>query len=163
MKIAFLTSRECGKQFQQIYALITEYLQQKGHSVLRNGDSKTCDMIIAECSTPCISIGYEIANALQQGKEVIILKHKNASTQLLPQDSLYTHKNIYLYEYTDFDLLSILKEAIAYNPSQKFKKYNILFPTAMVTKLNNIAKKKNLPKSVYIRQLLEKGLATEDL
>ena len=162
MKIAFLASQEKNSQFQQIYPLIIHYLQQKGHNVVRNTDIKTCDMIIAECSTPCITVGYEIAGALQQGKEIIVLKHKNALTQFMPLDPLH-HKNIYLYEYTDYDLITILHEAIAFNPSQKFKKYNILFPTDMVTKLNDIAKKKNLPKSVYIRQLLEKGLASEEL
>jgi hypothetical protein len=122
---------------------------------------KKCDLVIAECSYPCISMGFEIANAIQQGKEVIILKTKD---EPLSKNfgSLYTKKNIYIYEYQSYNLHDIIEEAISFNPNQKYKKYNILFTTDMVTKLNEIARRRNVPKSVYIRQLLEQGLAADE-
>lgn len=119
------------------------------------------DVIIAECSYPCVSLGYEIANAIQQGKEVIILKAKAIDVATKLFEFLSMKKNIYIYEYQAYNLHDILTEAISFNPNQKYKKYNILFTPEMIAKLNDIAKKKNLPKSVYIRQLVEKGLATD--
>lgn len=187
MKIAFLAPIQASTEYKQRYTFIIDYLLKSGHSVIhalsvsettlaawdqekRDEYFQTfytkigkCDMVIAECSLPSVHVGYEISSAMQQGKEVIVLKLQNDKPTLQPLDPLYMHKNIFMYDYTLDNLLSTIKMALEYNPCQKFKKYNILFPTDMVTRLNDIAKRKNLPKSVYIRQLLEQGLKTEEI
>jgi len=38
-----------------------------------------------------------------------------------------------------------------------------LFSPEIIAKLNTISKKKNVPKSVYIRQLIEDDLASENI
>jgi hypothetical protein len=186
MKIGFLAPINGLKQYGDVYLSIVSFLDKKGHDVIHplsvnetillNWNSQQrddffidyysrvnkCDLLLAECSFPCINMGYEIANAIQQGKEIIILKAKDAEMSLQNFDPMYSKKNIYIYEYLKHNLQETLEEAIAFNPSQKYKKYNILFTPHMVAKLNEIAKKKNLPKSVYIRQLLEKGLSIEE-
>lgn len=186
MKIGFLVPINGLKQYGDVYLSIVAFLDKKGHDVThplsvneatllswspRKRDAffidyyarvNKCELLIAECSFPCINMGYEIANAIQQGKEIVILKAKDAELSLRNFDPLYTKKNIYIFEYEKHTLRKTLEAAIAFNPCQKYKKYNILFTPLMVAKLNEIAKKKNLHKSVYIRQLLEKGLATEE-
>lgn len=187
MKIAFLAPIESGDQSKNQHTGIIDYLTRTGHCVSHAlsvtadtlsalTDKKrteyfnsfyakigTCDIVIAECTFPSVHVGYEISCAIQQGKDVIMLKQKNSLPDIMTSDQLNLHKNIYIYEYSKETLFTTIKEALACNPAQKFKKYNVLFPNDMVNKLNQISKRKNLPKSVYIRQLLEKGLAEEDL
>ncbi|MBA3724556.1 MAG: hypothetical protein H0W89_06775 [Candidatus Levybacteria bacterium] len=187
MKIAFLAPIESNIQYRQQYMAIIDYLIKTGHSVTHalSVTSATLsawseekrveyfnsfytkigqsDMVIAECSFPSVHVGYEISCAIQQGREVIMLKVKNSLPDIMTSDMLNLNKNIYIYEYANDTLFATIKEALECNPIQKFKKYNVLFPIEMITKLNLISKQKNLPKSVYIRQLLEKGLATETL
>lgn len=187
MKIGFMIPVLGLKQYGDVYLSIVRFLEKKGHEVIHPlsvteeqllswtpkqrefffSDYYTkvnkSESIIAECSYPCINMGFEIANLIQQGKEIIILKAKNAQLSLKDFDPLYNNKNIYLYEYHLHNLIETVDEALSFNPSQKYKKYNILFTPTMVAKLDQIAKKKQLPKSVYIRQLLEKGLASDDL
>ncbi len=187
MKIAFLAPLEIDVQRKQELTHIIDFLTSSDHTVThalsvtantlvtwtaekRNEYFNTfykklgkCDIVIAECTFPSVHVGFEISNAIQQGKEIIMLKSKDALPDVLISDQLNLHKNIYIYEYTEETLFKILKEALVCNPIQKYKKYNVLFPTEMVNKLNIISKKKNLPKSVYIRQLVEKGLATESI
>ncbi len=185
MKIAFLAPIEASIQYRQQNMAIVDYLTKIGHSVTHalSVTAETlsiwdegkranyfssfytkigkCDMVIAECSTPSVHVGYEISCAIQQGREVIMLKVKNSLPDIMTSDMLNLNKNIYIYEYSNDTLFATIKEALECNPIQKFKKYNVLFPTEMVTKLNQISKKKNLPKSVYIRQILEKGIEAE--
>lgn len=185
MKIAFLAPIETAAHHTQQYVAIIEYLTNAGHTVHHALSATTqtlsqwseerrakyfndfyakigkSDMVIAECSYPSVHVGFEISCAIQQGKEVIVLKQKNAETDILTSDQLNLNKNMYIYEYTSETLFRTIKEALECNPIKRFQKYNVLFPTDMVNKLNEIAKKKNVPKSVYIRQLLEKGLAVD--
>lgn len=186
MKIGFLAPIQGSNQYGDVYLSIVSFLEKKGHDVVHplgvtedtiqvwNSSKRDAffkdyyqrasksDLILAECSFPCITTGFEIAGAIQQGKDIVILKAKDADLSLKNFDPMYSKKNIYIYEYQKYNLLETLQEAIDFNPCQKYKKYNILFTPNMVAKLNQIAKKKNLPKSVYIRQLLEKGLAAEE-
>jgi hypothetical protein len=187
MNIAFLAPIETQDQHKQHNTTIIDFLIDSGHNVMHalSVTEKTItawdqekreeyfntfytkigksDAVIAECSLPSVHVGYQISYAVQQDKEVIMLKLKNSSNEIITSDSLNLHKKIWIYEYTKETLFTILKEALECNPVQKYKKYNVLFPTEMITKLNQISKKKNLPKSVYIRQLLEKGLASEEI
>lgn len=186
MRIAFLAPIQASLPYKQRYTTIIDYLIRQTHSVVHalsvsettlatwNPEKRDeyfqnfyakigkCDLVIAECSIASVHVGYEISSAIQQGKEVIVLRSQEDKQALPLLDPLYLHKNIFTYEYRLDNLLSTVKMALEYNPAQKFKKYNILFPTDMVIRLNDIAKRKNLPKSVYIRQLLEEGLKTEE-
>ncbi len=187
MRIALLAPIEISAKSKEHFLAIANYLTDAGHTVIQsfsvsvetlyswNETRRTAffntfyaniaksDIVIAECTYPSVHVGFEISHAIQQGKEIIMLKSKNAPPDVMTSDQLNLNKNIYIYEYTKETLFRIIQEALECNPIKKYQKYNVLFPTEMVNKLNQISKKKNLPKSVYIRQLLEEGLAMEIL
>lgn len=160
MKISFIASASAPKPYKEYYSIIINYLTRHGHNIIQSTNES--DLIIAECSFPDINIGYEIAYAIQYEKEVIILKSKE-SKMTIATDTFYSDKNIYIYEYDQTNILSTIKEALEFSAPQKYKKFNILFSPRMIARLNLISKKKNLPKSVYIRQIIEKSLSRENM
>ena len=187
MKIALLVSVKEARQYTGQHTTILNILTKQGHIVSHMlavteeildswslqkrkafyynfyKEINKSDLIVAECSFPSLTIGYEISNAIQQGKDVIILKSDSASIGISANDPLYLHKNIYVYEYTTNSLKQVLTEALQLTNNESHKKFNILLPIPMVTKLNKISKQKSLPKSVYIRSLIEQGLAQENV
>lgn len=165
MKITFLTSTSHTSPYKENYSIIINYLTLRDHNVFTNfyDSIRKSDLVIAECSYPSINIGYEIAYALQHEKEVIILKSNDSDSQITNSDLPHSHKNAHIYTYNKYNILSTLKNALEYNSPKKYKKFNVLFSPTMIAKLNHISQKKNLPKSVYIRGLIEKSLALEEL
>lgn len=161
MKITVLASISAPTPYKEYYTAIINYLARQGHNISHS--IKESDLVIAGCSFPSINIEYEISHALQEEKEVIILKSKESGISFKISDPLFNDKNICIYEYEKNNLLSVLKESLEYNTPKKYQKFNVLFSPQMVAKLNLISKKKNLPKSVYIRELIEKSLTLEDM
>ncbi|MEK7570726.1 MAG: hypothetical protein AAB553_00495 [Patescibacteria group bacterium] len=178
MKIVFLASIEGIKEYKDTYLAIIDYLQRKNHTVEHtlsvteeillswslqkremffaafHKEITKADLVIAECSLPSITLGYEISSAVQQGKEVIALKSSSSIYQISQTDPLYSNKNIYIYEYTIPSLGRIIHEALQLTHNEPYKKFNILLPVPMAAKLTMVTKNKNLPKSVYIRNLI---------
>jgi hypothetical protein len=187
VKIAFLAPIYATVPYRGNYSSIIDYLAKQGHSVnhllsitqqalasynQENKDKlilnfhkniRQCDLAIAECSIPSINVGYEISLAIHHEKEVIILKSIEPETAVTSSNLLCPDKNAYIYEYNKTNLISTLKEALQFIAPKKHKKFNLLFTPAMTDRLNYISRKKNLPKSVYIRQLIEENLALEEL
>jgi nucleoside 2-deoxyribosyltransferase len=95
MNIYFSCSITGGRNDQQIYQQIVDFMIARGHEIPTAHLSKTevleqervispldvyqrdvnwvnqCDVLVAEVSTPSHGVGYEIALALQQGKPVL--------------------------------------------------------------------------------------------
>lgn len=187
MKISFLASTSAPTPYTEYYSDIINYLTRQGHLVnhLLSFTEKTIgdwdkekrenafinfyksiresELAIAECSFPSFNVGYEISHALQHEKEVIILRSTDSGIPVTSYDLLYSDKKVCIYEYNKNNLLSIIHEALEFNTPKRYIKFNILFSPTMIARLNLISKKKNLPKSVYIRELIEKSLALEDL
>lgn len=187
MNIAFLTSIRGSKQYGESYSAIVNNLVKKGHivshrlsttdDILANWSQQkreeffnnfykkvgSSDLVVAECSHPTINLGYEISTALQHNKEVIILRCDRSDVSITNFDPIYLNKNVYVYVYTPLSLPRVLEEALHFKFPDQYKKFNILLPPQMITKLNIVSKKKCLPKSVYIRGLIEEGLASENV
>src|SRR5438046_204 len=137
MEVAFLASIRGTKQYGEYYSKIISFLTKKKGYIVNHIFSVTDDtllnwsqqkrdqffqnfykkvnksnLVIAECSFPCINLGYEISNVIQQGKEVIILKSSETDLSLMKIDPIYSNKNVYIYEYDQTSLLSVLQEAL---------------------------------------------------
>ena len=95
MKVYLSGSIRGGRQLQNIYQIILDFLQDNDHEVLTNhvaekniieketdqSDTeifvqdeswlKECDCVIAEVSVPSLGVGYEIADTLARNKPVL--------------------------------------------------------------------------------------------
>ena len=119
MKVCFAGSIRGGRQDAELYQRIIRYIQQKNHIVLTEhvGDLslskmesredrdvaiyeqdtawlRESDIVIAECTTPSLGVGYELAYAEKLGKPVHIFYDEtrtNLSAMIAGNANFYMH------------------------------------------------------------------------
>lgn len=125
-KIYFSGSIRGGRTDQSLYAELIDHMK-KNHIVLtehigyQNAASpmsdediytrdinwlKQCDLVIAECTTPSLGVGYELAYGEQLKKPVYILCREDANLSAMLQGNPYFHLFFYerveqIYTYLD--------------------------------------------------------------
>lgn len=115
----------------------------------------SCDFVIAETSFPSISVGYEISIALKLGKPVLILFKEGQAPSLLAH-----HKDDRLVceKYTLKTLQDIIADFISYIQGTEETRFTFFITPEIALHLEEISKKEKLPKSVYLRKLIEKDM-----
>ena len=114
-KIYFSGSIRGGRTDQGLYASLIDYMK-RNHIVLtehigfQNAASpmsdediysrdinwlKECDLVIAECSTPSLGVGYELAYAEKLNKPVYILCREDVILSAMLQGNPYFHIHFY--------------------------------------------------------------------
>ena len=125
MKVYFAGSIRGGRQDAELYQRIIRYIQQKNHIVLTEhvGDLslskmegredrdvaiyeqdtawlRESDIVIAECTTPSLGVGYELAYAEKLGKPVHIF-YDASKTNLSAMPSGDKYFQIHPYKSTE--------------------------------------------------------------
>lgn len=115
------------------------------------------DIVVAEASFPStVHIGHEISIALEKGKAVVVLYVKGKEPIFLKG---IASDKLLLVEYTleslDEDLKYAIKDAI----DQIDVRFNFFIPPQIGVYLDWICKHKKLPRSVFLRNLIEEHMA----
>ncbi len=115
----------------------------------------TADFMVVEASFPSISVGYEIALALQSDIPVLVLY-----TQEYPPALMAFHKNEKLVceKYTKDSLPEIIEEFIQYAHSTHDTRFTFFITPRISAFLDEVSKKSKVPKSVYLRRLIEREM-----
>jgi hypothetical protein len=184
MTIYFTASIAGKKYYLSDYEKITNHLHKKGFQVISNHILKTSQSqirleteeerlkfhkqlddwinsslcIVAETSFPSISVGYEISLALNRKKPVLILYKNNYPPSLLAQ---YKEDYLVCEKYNDNNLIEIMNDFLNFVQDNKDSRFNFYIPTKIATYLSEISQKKRIPKSVYIRQLIEHDMKSK--
>lgn len=183
MKIGFLTAKRAEKEFHEECTAIVEYLQSKGHEVVHMMDMPLesilpleyakrqelfmefyeklaeCDLIVAETSMQSTQVGFGIAYLRMKGKPLIILSQGDAVFPYFPKGEVYSNMdNMMTYKYDKTHLKSVIDEALAYMEPHIDKRFSLIFPSYLLSQVEEKVQKLHMPKSVYIRQLIEKDL-----
>lgn len=118
---------------------------------------RTCDIMVANVSFPSISVGYEIAMALNQNKPVLALYR----TSTKPPNLLIDFKNDWVVceAYSQQTLPSLIEEFHEFSKSRVEMRFTFFITPAIATHLEKAAKRENMPKSVYLRRLIEHDMA----
>jgi len=114
------------------------------------------DALIAETSFPSISVGYEISLALRVGKPVLVLYKDGEPPSLLAH---HRDEKLLCEKYTTQTLPHILQDFIGYIDSKTDLRFTFFITPKIASFLDTIAKKEKLPKSVYLRKLIEEDMA----
>ncbi len=186
MLIYFTASVSAKEKFLPNYLKIIAALQKQGHQVISDHiieatedkirmyprDERlkfhekvekwihSADCLIAETSFPSTSIGYEVALALRVGKPVLILFSEGDPPSLLGQ---HKDEKLIAEKYTDHSLNEILKNFIGYVEGKHDLRFTFFITPPLISYLDEVSKKNKLPKSVYIRRLIEKDMEENPL
>lgn len=115
----------------------------------------SCDFVVAETTFPSISVGYEISLALSRGKPVLILYSQGSPPSLLAH---YQDEKLVCEKYTSATLENTIKDFVAYVEGASDTRFTFFITTAIASYLEKVSRKEKIPKSVYLRKLIEKDM-----
>ena len=180
MKIYFVASIKGRPKLFNNYKAIVDTLRSLGHEVEEytlyekneyvyglsekemqvfhakiNKSISNADFVVTEVSYPSVNVGHEITLSLDKGKPVIILYTKGNIPNLLRG---ITSEKLFLLEYDMENIKQNLKSAIEIIREVMDVRFTILLPPKIIGFLNDVSKEKNIPRSVYIRGLIEEKM-----
>lgn len=118
---------------------------------------RKADVIVAELSTTSTSVGYLISIALESGKPTIAMYSGDQEPHLLK--TLEANYKFQLIRYqNEVELDKELASALEYAADCRDVRFNFFLPPSLVGYLDWISQKEKLPRSVYLRRLIEKDM-----
>ena len=183
MKVFFTASLTGKKQYEEKYINIVNTIRNLGHSIkaehildvneedVDRGSEEVrlkfhkklekwiqeCDFVVVEASFASISVGYEVSLAMQYGKPVLVLYSKGYPPALF---AYHENEKLVCERYSDDRLKDILKDFTSYVKGVNDTRFTFYITSEIASFLERISKKKKIPKSVYLRQLIEKEIRT---
>jgi len=119
------------------------------------------DIVIIEASFRSTALGHELSIALKKNKPLIILYVKGKKTKIF--DGLAANSDkVQLVSYDLDNLKQTLKHAIDYAQDQQDTRFNFFISPKHQSYLDWIAKNRKIPRSVYLRNLIEKNMAENE-
>ncbi len=178
MKIYYIASPRGIKEFSNLYCKTYQMLQDLGNVLVDDyiitvdvekfysasydyrikhykrvmESIRKCDVAIVETSIHSLSMGYIIDKALDLGKPVIVLHLKGYEPYFC---TCIQNDKVQIYEYNSSNVKDILKAALEEAKQQIDLRFTLLLPPKIVSFLDEVVKKQRIPRSVYIRRLIE--------
>jgi hypothetical protein len=155
-------------QHQVIHDHITQYTQEKLDNLSKEenvafcnqilSDIRTADVVIAECSYQSLSMGYLLSYSIDIGKPTIVFFNANSpKPNLFP--TLAQSEKFLLSTYHNVDELPKLVNAQMEEAKVRMDvRFNFFVPPKISNYLDWLTKHRTLPRSVYLRQLIQHDL-----
>jgi len=182
MKIYFTCSARANNElkhnYRQIYSLIESFGNTHLDDYLRDNDAskiyfgtheenlklykhaieciKNADVVVLEVSTHSLSMGYLLQQGLSMGKPVIALYVVGNKPVFV---SGIDNERLQLVEYTPASLSEELTIALQNAQENTDVRFNFFISPAIGRYLDWISKVKKIPRSVYLRALIEKEIS----
>jgi hypothetical protein len=178
-KTVYFTASLVGKKhFLEHYTRIISYLKSKNFDVISDHiinvtpeevdhssqDARiafhtklekwiaSCDFMVAEASFPSMSVGYEVSLAITRGKPIIILYSVGEPPALF---AYHQNELLACVKYDLSTLPAILDDFVSYTQGVAETRFTFFITRELATYLDKVSKKNKVPKSVYLRQLIE--------
>ncbi len=120
---------------------------------------KDSDIVILEVSTHSLSMGYMLHKALEMNKPVIAL-YQTGNPPFFAQG--IENDKLQVIEYSESDIENTLRDAIEYAQGKADVRFNFFISPSIGNYLDWISRVKKIPRSVYLRGLIEKDLSDND-
>lgn len=133
----------------------SESERRKYHAQLKMWITQS-NCIIAETSYPSTGVGYEISYALSHNKPVLMLYTKNSTPPSLFEQ--YSDELLICEAYTDQSLPIIIEDFLNYVKGGHDRRFTFSLTPKIAAFLETVNQTQNIPKSVFIRNLLEKEM-----
>lgn len=178
MNVYFTASVVGKKQYLPYYVKIIKFLEAKHYAVQashildvsendiqiktrqerlkfhRNLETwiQHCDFMVVESSFPSISVGYEISLALRYRKPVLILYSAGDPPSLF---AAHSDEKIVCEKYTLDTVSEIIDQFITFVRGAADTRFTFFITPQIAAYLEKISQKEKMPKSVYLRKLIE--------
>ena len=176
---AYFTASITGKkQYRANYQRIIEFLESKNiavqsHHIMDTTEDQirmetkeerlqfhlelekwinNADFVIAETTFPSISVGYEISMAIHRGKPVLVLYSEGDPPSLLAN---HKDEKIICEKYTLKNLEETIDYFLYFVKGGADSRFTFFITSKIAAYLDEVAKKAKIPKSVYLRHLIE--------
>lgn len=114
-----------------------------------------CDIVLLEVSKHSLTMGYLIQRSLELGKPVIAL-HVNGKAPVFVSGIQEDKLQVVEYDLNSLD--KVLNSAIIYASELMDTRFNFFISPKIGNYLDWVAKKKKLPRAVYLRRLIEEDM-----
>ncbi|NCN07014.1 MAG: hypothetical protein GW946_04220 [Candidatus Pacebacteria bacterium] len=119
---------------------------------------KDADVIVLEVSTHSLSMGYLLQKALEIGKPVIAL-HLSGRDPFFLQG--IENEKLQIIEYKEDELEQALSASLDYAQGMSDVRFNFFISPSIGAYLDWISKKKKIPRSVFLRSLIQKQMEAD--
>ncbi|MDH5532838.1 MAG: hypothetical protein OEX81_00225 [Candidatus Pacebacteria bacterium] len=119
------------------------------------------DAVIVEITKPGLGSGYEISTALALSKPVIVLFKENQKNSPHVLKGIESDK-LQVMNYNMDNLSDLLNDALDYASSQQDTRFNFFVAPKHINFLDWVAKNKKIPRSVFLRRLIEREIANDE-
>jgi len=116
---------------------------------------KSSDFIVVEATFPSISVGYEISLALHFDKPTLVLYSEGNAPSLL---AYHQNEKLICEKYTSFTLYDIIDDFINFAEGKIDSRFTFFITSEINQFLEKISRKRKVPKSVFLRKLIEKEM-----
>jgi len=113
------------------------------------------DFVVAETSFPSISVGYEIALAQNFLKPIFILYSSGDPPSLLAN---HKDEKLVCEKYTSESLTDLICDFINFVRGTNDSRFTFFITSKISSFLDKVSKKEKIPKSVYLRKLIEEDI-----
>jgi predicted DNA-binding protein len=187
MKIYFIASLYGKEKYSDNYKKIVTLLEDMGHTVIseqvlnksasdlkeQSDDERVgyykqmlswigeSDLVIAEITSPSSSVGHEVTVALDKDKPVIALSYKGVAPNIFRGISSDKFQ-LLSYEGVGDKFIRELKKAIKKAQKTIDIRFNFFISPEIGRYLDWVAKYKRTPRSVYLREIIEKDMENDE-
>ncbi len=186
MKVYFSGSRFYRDQYSEVYKKIVGFLKDEGYSVIDNTIDKWAkgkeqlsaiqkfdfhkeivksldksDFSVFEASFPStLHIGHEITLAIEKGKPVIVMYSDEEGKEPMLFKGVSTEKVIWV-AYNKNNLHDELIKAVEAAKQNSDVRFNFFVSPKILSYLDWVAQKRMIPRSVFLRNLIEREMKKE--
>lgn len=124
---------------------------------------QSADFVVFEVTRDDTSLGYEMMMSLNMGKPLLIL-YRPQHGQIPFTLRGITDERIFIYPYEKQNIVKLeqtLKSTLEEIKEQVDTRFTLLLPPKITSFLDEISQKKKIPRSVFIRNLIEKEMKKE--
>ena len=185
MKVYFSCSARGTKQFKEMYDKIALEIETLGHRHVSNyfEDSnpdeiysssheqrvkfykqtmrhiKSADVVILEVSTHSLSMGFIMQAALAMNKPVIALYIEDRAPAFATG---IENEKLQVLDYSSENISRVLVEGLDYALETSDVRFNFFISPSIGVYFDWISKNKKIPRSVYLRTLIERDMAENE-
>lgn len=183
MKVYFSASRFYKDQYETVYTMIVSLLKKYDYEVIDNSIEKAplgvkemsieekvdhykkttdfldkSDFSIFEASFPStLHIGHEISLAIEKGKPVVVLYSDEPGKAPMLFQGIKSDRIIWA-AYNKTNLAKVVVQAIEKARAISDVRFNFFISPRLLSYLDFVAKKKMIPRSVFLRDLIDREM-----